>query len=124
MERSRLSHFIQMMRKRRGFSVDYAAHLAGLKPHAYIRLEERPETTQLDLIWVVLQAFEATESEYSDFNEFISELNVVTLDRLFAASKPPTETDMSTNREDVKSLAGLRSLNNPEVPDEDEGSEC
>lgn len=66
-DRSPLARYVQSLRARRGFSVDFVATRAKVGIVDYIQFEQAPEHTPLSVCWEIFQALDVSDDEFVDF---------------------------------------------------------
>ncbi len=124
MRRSPLSNYVQCLRARRGFSVDFIAAKADLKIIEYIKFEENPEKTPLSICAKFFNILNLSKMEFVDF-QVISRLANARADLAARGSEeldPNRESNLKESQ-NVVSLRGMREMANP-TESNSEGNEC
>lgn len=112
-KRSLTSDFILELRKRRGYSVAYIAHLMNCPIIKYIQFEENSQKTSMKLLKEFFNRIEATEAEKRTFGDIYF---YESIDKLYGVQSDDfvktTDLKIDTNNFpfNVIPLAGRRSV--------------
>lgn len=111
MQRSILSQFLVLLRKRRGYSVNYMANRLKMSALEFVMLEESPETVSMSELHAVFEELKIENEEYMDLSILIHHLQSAVREELRRENTTDGGTISGFTGQNILDLYASKKLN-------------